>query len=183
MTMTNQRMLFPDPAMQIGDNEGLRSKRYVKLTLSMNPQQRSDRDPVLEYGAFEEPCGCSLVLVLASDVVICGWVRRRKPFVNVLFDLCPWAEDSVSTTDGIWVGDHKHFTSSTTFFTSTTPHLTSTTSPFTSPTSCLTSTTSRLTSTTSRLTSPMSLDICCTARLVFSAPTRTCVQCDVQVGN
>jgi hypothetical protein len=31
----------------------------------------------------------------------------------VLFYLCPWVEDSVSTADTIQVRDHKHFTSST----------------------------------------------------------------------
>ena len=87
--MTNQRMLFPDPAMQIGGHEDLSSKRHVELTLSMDPQERSDRDPVLEYSTVEEPHSCSLILSLAPDVVICGRVRGRKPFANVLFNLCP----------------------------------------------------------------------------------------------
>ena len=30
---------------------------------------------------------------LARNIVICGGVRWRKPFVNVLFYLCPWAAE------------------------------------------------------------------------------------------
>src|SRR6266702_353594 len=84
----------------------------------MDPKERPDRRPVLEFFALKEPRGRSLIVSLARNVVICGRVRRRKPFVDVLFDLCPCAEDSVSTTDAIWVGDHKHFTSTTSRFTS-----------------------------------------------------------------
>ena len=124
----------------------------------MDPQERSGRCPVLEFLALKKPCGRSRIAGLARNVVICGRVRRGKPFVDILFYMCPWEESSVSTTDAIRVGDHKHFTSSTLLFTSTT--------------SCLTST-------TSRLTSPMSTDICCIATLVFLAPRRTKSQYDV----
>jgi hypothetical protein len=63
----------------------------------MNPQERTDRHPVRELCVLKEPRGRSLILSLACNIVICGRVRRRKPFVNVLFYLCPWYEDSVST--------------------------------------------------------------------------------------
>ena len=144
--MTNQRMLFPDPATQIGNHQFPNVKRQEELTFSMDPQERSGRHPVIEYVASKEPRGRSLMLGLACIVLICGRVWRRKPFVNVLFYLCPWVEDLVSTTDAIQE-DHKHFTSSTSDFTSTTP----------------------------RFTSIMSFDICCITMLVLSAPMWTSV--------
>src|SRR6266571_2203943 len=111
----------------------------------MDPQERSDRCPVLEFLALKKPRSRSLIVSLARNVVICGRVWRRKPFVDVLFYLCPWAEDSVSTTEAIRAGDHKHFTSSTSHFTSTTLHF----------------------------TSSISFDICCIAMLILSAPRWT----------
>ena len=86
----------------------------------MYPQERTNQHPVLESGPLKEPRGRSLILSLAPNVVICGRVWGRQPVLDVLFYLCPWAEDSVSTTDAIRVGDHKHFTSSTSRFTSST---------------------------------------------------------------
>ena|SRR6266702_3265853 len=81
----------------------------------MDPQERSNRHPVLEYHALKEPRGRSLIVGIARNIIICGRVRRRKPFVDVLFYLCPWAEDLVSTMEVIRVGDHRHFTSSISF--------------------------------------------------------------------
>ena len=105
----------------------------------MDPQERSDRRPVIEHRALKEPRSGSLMVGLARNVVIRGRVRGRKPFEDVLRYLCPWKEDSVFTTDAIVrVGDYKHFTSIT-----------------------------------SRFTSPISFAICCTIRLVFSAPGPT----------
>ena len=69
----------------------------------MDPQERPKRHPVLELLAFKKPCGRSLMLGLGRDVIICGRVRRRKPFAYVLFYLCPCAEYSVSKTDAMQV--------------------------------------------------------------------------------
>jgi hypothetical protein len=85
--MTNQRILFPDPAVKIGDHQVMSSKRQDGLTFSVDPQERTDQHPVLEYLASKEPRGSSLRFGLARSVVICGRVRRRKPFLNVLFYL------------------------------------------------------------------------------------------------
>ena len=74
----------------------------------MDPQERTDRHPVVELRNLKEPRGRSLVLGLARNIVICGRIWRRKPFVDILFYLCPCEEDSVSTTDAIRVGDHRH---------------------------------------------------------------------------
>ena len=126
----------------------------------MNPQERPKRlpkrHPVLEFPALKKPCGRSLMLGLAPNIVICGRVRRRKPFVYLFLYLCPYAEDSVSKTDAMQAGSHKHFTSSTSRFTSSTP--------------CFTSTTSHLTSTTSSFTSFVSFDTCCMTTFVLSTP-------------
>ena len=93
-------MLFPDPAsMQIGYYHFLSNKRREEPTFSMDPQERTDRYPVLEFLALKEPRGRSLLVGLACNVVICRWVRWRKPFVNVLVYLCPCTVDSVSTTE------------------------------------------------------------------------------------
>src|SRR5260370_42463433 len=81
----------------------------------MYPQKRNSRHPLLQFGAFKEPRGRSLMLYIALKVVICGRVRRRKPFWDVLFYLCPWVEDSVSTKDTIRVGGYRHCTSSILF--------------------------------------------------------------------
>ena len=109
---TNQRMLFPDPAMQIRDHQVSSSKISEELTFSIDPQKRTSRRPLLEFCTFKEPRCRSFISGLAPNVVICRRVWRGKPSVDVLFYLCPWAEDSVSTTDAVRVGDHKHFTSS-----------------------------------------------------------------------
>jgi hypothetical protein len=41
------------------------------------------------------------MLGLTGNVVICGRVGRRKPFLYVLFYLCPCGENSVSKNDAI----------------------------------------------------------------------------------
>ena len=68
----------------------------------MDPQERIARLPVLKFPALKEPRSCSFILGNARSVVICGRVWRRKPFVDVLFYLCPWTEKSVSTTETLW---------------------------------------------------------------------------------
>ena len=108
-------MLFPDPAVQVGDGQISIRKRKEGPTFSMNPQERADRHPVFERLALKEPRGRSLLVGLARNVVIRGRVRRREPDVNVLFYLCPCAEDSISTTEAMRVGYYRHFTSSTSF--------------------------------------------------------------------
>src|ERR1700691_3808689 len=122
----------------------------------MDPQKISDRHPVLEFVALKKPRSRSLIACIARNIVICGRVRWRKPSVDVLFYLGPWAEDSVYTTEALQRGDHIHFTVSTTHFTSTTLRLTPTAS--------------RFNSTTSRLNSSISFDIWCMTVLVLSAP-------------
>src|SRR6266702_567008 len=94
---------LPGPRYANRRPSGLSRKREEEHTFSMDPQERSNRQPVLEFLASKKPRGRSIIVGLARNVVICGRVRRRKPFVNVLFYLYPWAEDSVSTTDAIRV--------------------------------------------------------------------------------
>ena len=56
---------------------------------------------MLEFRALKKPRGRSIILGFAPSVVICARVWRRKPFEDVLFYLCPYAENLVSTTDAI----------------------------------------------------------------------------------
>jgi hypothetical protein len=130
----------------------------------MDPQEGTVLHPVIEFCASKEPGGCSLGLGLATNVIICRWVRRRKPFEDVLFYLCPWRRFSPGSGRER-VRDHEHFTSST--------------SHLTPPTSRLTSTTSRLTSTTSHLTSSTLANTCRIVILASSEPEWTSVQCGV----
>src|SRR6266702_2198725 len=65
----------------------------------MDPEEGTDKFPLLEYAAFKEPCGSSLLVGLARDVVIYRRVRRGNPFLNVLFYLDPCSKVSVSTTE------------------------------------------------------------------------------------
>jgi hypothetical protein len=86
-------MLLPDPATQIGGYGVLSSKVYEELTFPIDPQERADRNPVLEFPSSEEPHGGSLRLGLACNVIICVRVWGRKPFVYALFYLGPWVEN------------------------------------------------------------------------------------------
>ena len=67
----------------------------------MYPEEGTDYFPLLEYAALKEPRGSSFLVGLTRDVVIYGWVRRRKPFSDVLFYLVPCSEVSVSTTEAL----------------------------------------------------------------------------------
>jgi hypothetical protein len=61
----------------------------------VDPQERTNRHPVLEIRVLKEPRRRSFILGLARNVIIRGRVWRRKPFVNDLFYLRPWYEGSV----------------------------------------------------------------------------------------
>ena len=50
-----------------------------KRTDSVNPEQSPSRHPFTELVAAGEPLRSSLVLMMARDMVICGWIRWRLP--------------------------------------------------------------------------------------------------------
>ena len=88
--MTNQRMVFPDPAKNVDDDEdpGPISKKMDR-TFTINPQERASRHPFAKHIPFEEPLSSSPVVKVASDVVIRRWIRRKYPFSEALSRLIP----------------------------------------------------------------------------------------------
>jgi len=65
----------------------------------MDPEEGTDKFPLLEYAAFKEPRGSSFLVGLARDVVIYRRVWRGEPFSNILFYPDPCSKVSVSTTE------------------------------------------------------------------------------------
>ena len=45
----------------------------------MNPEQTTSRYPFTELVAVDIPLRGSLVLTIARDIVICGWIRWKLP--------------------------------------------------------------------------------------------------------
>ena len=87
--MTNQRMLFPEPAAR-EVVRGLANPSVKEPTFAMNPQQGAGRLPFLIHIlAKDPPCG-SLMLSAARGVVICRGVRRGQPSLEVLEDPLPY---------------------------------------------------------------------------------------------
>ena len=69
--MTNQRIVFPDPAKNVEGDEGPIGEKSEEGTFAIDPQERASRLPFAEHTAFEEPLGSSSVVNIARDVVIC----------------------------------------------------------------------------------------------------------------
>ena len=69
--MTNQRMVFPEPAKNVDGDEGSIGKELEEHTFAINPQKRASRLPFAKHTALEEPLGSFLVVKIAGDVVIC----------------------------------------------------------------------------------------------------------------
>ena len=87
--MTDQRMLFPEPAKRGAIRRHVNSTSYAQ-TFAMEPQQGALRLPFLIDVLVENPhCG-SLVLRVARDVVICRGIRRGQPSLEVLNDPLPY---------------------------------------------------------------------------------------------
>ena len=69
--MTNQRIVFPEPAKNVDGDEGWIGGELEKHTFAIDPQKRTSRLPFAKHSALEEPLGGSLVVTIARDVVIC----------------------------------------------------------------------------------------------------------------
>ena len=63
-------MLFPEPATDISVHKALSDRGYER-TFPMYPQKRWSRPPFVEDFTLEEPVRRSLVMDIASNVVIC----------------------------------------------------------------------------------------------------------------
>ena len=69
--MTDQRMLFPEPAKNAdGDWEKI-GNEYGEHTFAIDPQERAGGFPFRKDPATKEPLSRSIVLDAARDVVIC----------------------------------------------------------------------------------------------------------------
>ena len=87
--MTNHRMVFPEPAKNVNDNEELISEDLEKHTFAIYPQERTSQLPLAKRAALEEPPGRFPVVKIACDVVICRWVGGNYPFSETLSRLFP----------------------------------------------------------------------------------------------
>jgi hypothetical protein len=80
--ITYQRMLFPEPATIIRNDQYLGVvKGQRRRTFAMDPQQGGGRLglPFHEYTSLEEPCRRPFMLSPARDILISRRVRRRQP--------------------------------------------------------------------------------------------------------
>src|SRR6266702_2527016 len=80
--ITNQRILFPEPATMIRSDQYLGGcERTDERTFPVDPQQGCGRlgFPFHEKTSLEEPCRRPFVLSAARDILVSGWVRRRQP--------------------------------------------------------------------------------------------------------
>ena len=69
--ITNQRIVFPDPAENVEGDEGPIGEEWEERTFAIDPQERARRFPFSKHTAFEEPLGTSSVVNIARNVVIC----------------------------------------------------------------------------------------------------------------
>ena len=73
-------MLLPDPATELRDNQGLTlGEGLEQRTFSVYPQEGTGGLPSIEYTPLKKPFSSTVVVSFACNVVINGWIRRRKP--------------------------------------------------------------------------------------------------------
>ena len=82
--VTNQSIVFPEPAKNVDDDEGSISEEYEEHTFAIDPQERAGRLPFPKHTALEEPLSSSPVVTIARNVVISGWIRGKYPFSEAL---------------------------------------------------------------------------------------------------
>ena len=65
-------MLFPEPAKYVDGDQIMEAvwEEWKEHTFAIDPQQRAGGLPLRKYTASKEPLGCSLMVNVASDVVI-----------------------------------------------------------------------------------------------------------------
>ena len=69
--ITDQRIVFPDPAKNVKGDEGPIGEESGERTFAIDPQERPSRLPFANHTALEEPLGSSSVVNIGRDVVIC----------------------------------------------------------------------------------------------------------------
>jgi hypothetical protein len=68
--MTNQRMVFPEPAKSMKGDQGLIVEELQEHTFAIDPQEGAGQLPFGKYTALEEPLGSSPMVKITRDVVI-----------------------------------------------------------------------------------------------------------------
>jgi hypothetical protein len=68
--MTNQRMVFPEPAESVNGDQGLIVGDLEEHTFAIDPQEGAGQLPFGKHTALEEPLGSSPVAKVARDVMI-----------------------------------------------------------------------------------------------------------------
>ena len=69
--MTNQRMVFPEPAKNMDGYEGLIGEELEEHTFTIYPQERASRLPFAKHTVLEEPLGSFPVMKIPGDILIC----------------------------------------------------------------------------------------------------------------
>ena len=73
--MMNQRTLFPEPAIETREDQGLTyGKGQRQRTFSVYPQEGVSGLPLTEYTALVKPLRCPIVMGFACNVMVCGWI-------------------------------------------------------------------------------------------------------------
>ena len=74
--MTNQSTLFPDPATELRkDQESKPDMVREQRTFSVYPQQGPSEFPIIQYSSLKKPLGRAVVMSVACNVMIGGWIR------------------------------------------------------------------------------------------------------------
>ena len=69
--VTNQRMVFPEPAKNMDGDEESIGEELEEHTFAIDPQERASQLPFAKHTALEEPLSSFPVVKIAGDVVIC----------------------------------------------------------------------------------------------------------------
>jgi hypothetical protein len=69
--MTNQMMVFPEPAENVDGDEESIGEELERLTFAIYPQERTSQLPFAKHTTIKEPLGRFPVVKIAGDVVIC----------------------------------------------------------------------------------------------------------------
>jgi hypothetical protein len=109
--ITNQRTLFPEPAITVQSNQCLQGYKRKEQTFPLDPQGTIWLGlPLHKYISLSEPHCCCFHCssigfdnAFIFDIVIGGWVWRRQPLsphsFSFLLDLLALCKDSVSMTN------------------------------------------------------------------------------------
>src|SRR6266702_6439023 len=113
--ITNQRMLFPEPATMIRSDQVLGGYEGAEgRTFPVDPQQGYGGLglPVHKCTSLEEPRCRPPMLSVVRDILISGWIRRRQPRSVVPPGLSPCSGISAPTTKSSGLKNYERLASS-----------------------------------------------------------------------